>query len=126
MASCKTRDTEPGIEAAHRIFTLVGYAAAVAFCAVSVCANLRYGLGLGKTPMDKATYAVASVAADVFKVVAPLLALGLWKERFRILALAGFGLWLGCVSWSMTPAVGFALSSRGEAVADRAAEAATR
>src|SRR5262245_64069585 len=101
MAACRTQDTESGIEAPHRIIKLIGYAAAVAFCAVSVSANLRYGLSLGKTPMDKATYAVASVAADVFKVVAPLLAFGLWKGRLRILALAGFGLWLGCVGGSM-------------------------
>ena len=38
----------------------------------------------------------------------------------------GFVLWLGCVSWSMASAAGFVLSSRGEAIADRAAEAATR
>src|SRR5215831_19355697 len=76
--------------------------------------------------MDKGTYAVASVAADGFKVAAPLMALNLWSKRFHILALLGFGLWLGCVSWSMGSAVGFVLSSRGEAVAERAAEAATR
>ena len=33
------------------------------------------GLSLGKNPMDKATYAAASVAADVFKLAAPLFAL---------------------------------------------------
>ena len=104
----------------------VGYAAAAAFCAVSVCANLRYGLSLGKNPMDKATYAIASIAADIFKMTTPLLALSLWERRFRILAVMGFVLWLGCVSWSMASAAGFVLSSRGEAIADRAAEAATR
>src|SRR5215831_8229579 len=76
--------------------------------------------------MDKGTYAVASVAADGFKVAAPLMALNLWSKRFHILALLGFGLRFGCVSWSMGSAVGFVLSSRGEAVAERAAEAATR
>ena len=35
-------------------------------------------------------------------------------------------LWLGCVGWSMASAVGFVLSSRGEVIAERAAEAATR
>ena len=110
----------------RQILKVVGYAAAAAFCAVSVCANLRYGLSLGKNPMDKATYAIASVAADIFKMAAPLLALSLWERRFRILAVMGFVLWLGCVSWSMTSAAGFVLSSRGEAIADRAAEAATR
>jgi hypothetical protein len=103
-----------------------GYAAAAAFCAVSVGANLQYGLSLGRNPIDKATYAVASVAVDVFKIAAPLLALSLWSKRFHILAVAGLVLWLGCVGWSMASAVGFVLSSRGDAIAERAAEAATR
>jgi hypothetical protein len=91
-----------------------------------VCANLRYGLSLGKNPMDKATYATASVAADVFKMAAPLLALSLWERRFRVLGVMGLVLWLACLSWSMASAAGFVLSSRGEAIADRAAEVATR
>src|SRR5262245_45875702 len=116
----------PGVAPHRWILKMVGYAAAAAFCAVSVCANLRYGLSLGRNPADKATYAVASIAADVFKVAAPLLALSLWDKRFRILAMVGFVLWLGCVSWSMASAAGCVLSSRGEVIADRQAEAATR
>ena len=116
----------PAIEPRHRILRLSGYAAATAFCAVSMAANLQYGLSLGKTPIDKTTYAVASVAADIFKMAAPLLALSLWSKRFHILSIAALVLWLGCVGWSMTSAVGFVLSSRGEAIAERAAEAATR
>jgi hypothetical protein len=126
MADHKQRDAEHRVEQHNRTLKMMGYAAATAFCAVSVWSNLRYGLSLGKTPMDKGTYAVASVAADGFKVAAPLMALNLWGKRFHILALLGFGLWFGCVSWSMGSAVGFVLSSRGEAVAERAAEAATR
>jgi hypothetical protein len=115
-----------GFEPGHRILRMSGYAAAAAFCAVSVGANLQYGLSLGRNPIDKATYAVASVAADIFKMAAPLLALSLWSKRFHILAIAGLVLWLGCVAWSMASAVGFVLSSRGDAIAERAAEAATR
>ena len=116
----------PAIEPRHRILRLSGYAAATAFCAVSMAANLQYGLSLGKTPIDKTTYAVASVATDIFKMAAPLLALSLWSKRCHILSIAALVLWLGCVGWSMTSAVGFVLSSRGEAIAERAAEAATR
>jgi hypothetical protein len=114
------------VEPRHRILRMSGYLAAAAFCAVSVGANLQYGLSLGKNPIDKATYAAASVAADVFKMAAPLLALSLWSKRFHILAIACLVLWLGCVAWSMASAVGFVLSSRGDAIAERAAEAATR
>ena len=116
----------PAIEPRRRILRLSGYAAATAFCAVSRAANLQSGLSLGKTPIDKTTYAVASVAADIFKMAAPLLALSLWSKRFHILSIAALVLWLGCVGWSMTSAVGFVLSSRGEAIAERAAGVATR
>ena len=116
-----------GFEPRHCILRMSGYAAAAAFCAVSVqAANLQYGLSLGRNPIDKATYAIASIAVDVFKIAAPLLALSLWSKRFRILAIVGLVLWLGCVAWSMASAVGFVLSSRGDAIAERAAAAATR
>ena len=77
MAHHDREKSEPGIEPNRRILKVAGYAAATAFCAVSVCANLRYGLSLGKNPTDKATYATASVAADIFKIAAPLFALSL-------------------------------------------------
>ena len=62
-----------GIERRDRLLRVCGYAAVTAFCAVSFGANLQYGLSLGKTPIDKTTHAAASVAADVFKMAAPLL-----------------------------------------------------
>ena len=120
--SLQSTSSEPD----HRILRLSGYVAAAAFCAVSVGANLQFGLSLGRNPIDKATYAVASIAADVFKIAAPFLALSLWGKRFHILAIAGLVLWLGCVGWSMASAVGFVLSSRGDVIAERTAEAATR
>ena len=125
MADDKTQQS-PDVESRHRILKMSGYAAAAAFCVVSVSANLQYGLSLGKTPIDKATYAAASVAADVLKMAVPMLALSVWSKRFHILAIAGLALWLGCVGWSMASAVGFVLSSRGEVIADRTAEVATR
>ena len=120
--------TQASGHAAHRHGTLkvTGYAAAAAFCVVSIFANLRYGLSLGKSPIDKTTYAVASVAADIFKIAVPLMALNLWERRRRSLGLIALMLWVGCVMWSLTSAVGFALSTRDETVADRRAEASTR
>ena len=116
------KDCNAGCRARQRLLTVSGYAAAAAFCAVSLSANLQYGLSLGNTPIDKATYTAASVAADVFKMAAPLLALSLWRKRLHTLVIAGLVLWLGCVAWSMTSAVGFVLSTRGEAIAVHAAK----
>ena len=118
-----TNGTEPqliGVERRDRLLRVCGYAAVTAFCAVSFGANLQYGLSLGKTPIDKTTYAAASVAADIFKMAAPLLMLSLRGQRQYILATAGLVFWLGCVAWSMTSAVGFVLSTRGEVIADHA------
>jgi hypothetical protein len=115
-----------GVERRNRLLRVCGYAAVTAFCAVSLGANLQYGLSLGKTPIDKTTYAAASVAADVFKMAAPLLVLSLRGQRQYTLATAGLLLWLGCVAWSMTSAVGFVLSTRGEVIAEHTAKTATR
>ena len=89
-----------GIERRDRLLRVCGYAAVTAFCAVSFGANLQYGLSLGKTPIDKTTYAAASVAVDISKMAAPLLVLSLRGQRRYILATAGFVLWLGCLAWS--------------------------
>jgi hypothetical protein len=124
-----TNGTEPqliGVERRDRLLRVCGYAAVTAFCAVSFGANLQYGLSLGKTPIDKTTYAAASVAADVFKMAAPLLVLSVRGQRRYILATAGLLLWLGCVAWSMTSALGFVLSTRGEVIAEHAAKTTTR
>src|SRR5438105_3066981 len=117
MADHEQTGFRPGAERRRVTLRIAGYAAAAAFCAVSLGANLRYGLSLGASPSDKAAYGMASVGADVFKIAAPLLALSLWGKRFRAMAMMSMVLCLGCVAWSMCSAVGFALSSRGEAVA---------
>jgi hypothetical protein len=54
------------------------------------------------------------------------MALSLWERRRRSLGLIALMLWVGCVMWSLTSAVGFALSTRDEAVADRRADTSTR
>ena len=108
------------------LLNTAGYAAAAAFCVVSIGANLRYGISLGHEPVDKSLYAAASVAADAFKIMLPLVMLRLWARRHLVMSLASLALWLGCVGWSLSSAVGFALASRSEAVAERAATAQTR
>ena len=108
------------------LLNTAGYAAAIAFCVVSLGANFRYGISLGDEPFDKSLYAAASVAADAFKIMLPLVMMQLWARRHLVLSLASLALWLGCVGWSLSSAVGFALASRSEAVAERAATAQTR
>ena len=51
----------------NRTWTVVGYFGAAVLSAVSLIANLRYGLSLARHPLDQATYASASVAIDLLK-----------------------------------------------------------
>ena len=108
------------------LLNTAGYAAATAFCVVSIGANFRYGISLGDEPFDKSLYAAASVAADAFKIMLPLVTLRLWARHHLVMSLVSLAFWLGCVGWSLSSAVGFALASRSEAVAERAATAQTR
>ncbi len=68
---------------------LACYGAAAALCAVTVAANLKFGLTLGSTPEEKAIYATASVAADVFKCTMIMVVIRLWQKRQRWLAGVG-------------------------------------
>ena len=68
---------------------LACYGAAAALCAVTMAANLKFGLTLGSTPEEKAIYAIASVAADIFKCTAVMVVIRVWQKRQRWLAGVG-------------------------------------
>ena len=105
---------------------LAGYFGAGVLCIVSLIANLRYGLSLARDPLDKVAYGAASVAVDILKAALPLLALRLWHRRHHLMFVASAMLWVGCVSWSMSSAVGFSLATRAEANTERLTERATQ
>ena len=106
----------------NRSWTVVGYFGAAVLSVVSLIANLRYGLSLARHPLDQATYAGASVAIDLLKALLPVVALRLWGSRHRLVAIASAILWLGCLSWSLSNAIGFSLATRAEVNAERGTE----
>jgi hypothetical protein len=97
------------------------YGAATALCAVTVMANLNFGLSLGSTAEEKLIYAVASVAADIVKITAVIVVIRLWQKPQRMLACVGAVLGLICLTWSLASAAGFALSTREHTAAVHAA-----
>jgi hypothetical protein len=104
----------------------VGYLATSALAIVSVATNARFGWTLGASPLDRAAYVATSVAIDVFKVSLPLLAMPLWANRHRALAVCAIAMWLGCITWSANAALGFVATTRSETVAQRIADAKAR
>src|SRR5215468_8151284 len=105
---------------------LVGYSAAGALTIVSAVTNARFGWTLGANPVDRAAYVATSVAIDVLKVGLPLLAMPLWANRHRALAVCAVAIWISCTAWSANAAFGFATSTRSETVAQRIADAKAR
>ena len=100
---------------------LACYGAAAALCAVTMAANLKFGLTLGSTPEEKAIYAIASVAADIFKCTAVVVVIRLWQKRQRWLAGVGAVIGVLCLTWSLASAAGFALATREHTAAMHAA-----
>ena len=101
---------------------LAAYAAVAALFIASAIANFRYGLSLAQDPIDRAAYGAASFAVDALKASLPILGAMLWRRQHRIIASASVLLWLGCVAWSLSSAIGFALTTRAEANVGRAQE----
>src|SRR5688572_8736036 len=97
------------------------YGAATALCAVTVMANLNFGLSLGSTAEERIVYAIASVAADIVKITAVIVVIRLWQKPQRMLACVGAVLGLICLAWSLASAAGFALSTREHTAAVHAA-----
>ena len=105
---------------------LAAYAAVAALFIASAIANFRYGLSLAQDPIDRAAYGAASFAVDVLKASLPMLGVLLWRRQHRVIASASVLLWLGCVAWSLSSAIGFALTTRAEANVGRAQEHAEK
>ena len=104
----------------------LGYLAAAALAIVSATANARFGWTWGTSAFDKYVYSLTSVAIDLLKICLPLLAMPLWTNRHRAAAACAAVLWLACMTWSTSAAIGFAASTRGETVQQRIAETKTR
>ena len=103
------------------VLKIACYGAAAALCAVTVAANLKFGMTLGSTPEEKAIYATGSVAADVFKCTMAMVVIRLWQKRHHWWAGVGVVFGVLCLTWSLASAAGFALVTREHTAAMHAA-----
>jgi hypothetical protein len=100
----------------QKLMLAAGFLAAGLFVLVSVAANLKFGLSLAATPIDRIIYGALSLAADLMKVALPLVAISLWRKQHRILAASAALFCDGVICYSLAAAIGFAASTRGEAI----------
>ena len=86
---------------------------------VSGAANFQYGLSFGGPVIGG-----ASIASDIFKVVALIGVFTLWRSKHWLQAIALFMLFLGFTTWSMFSATGF-MSTQFSAFEDGRGKAAS-
>ena len=94
------------------VLKIAYYGAALAFCCVTMAANLNFGMTLGSTLEEKLIYATASVAADIVKSTWMMVVIQLWQARRYGRACIASALWMACLLWSLASATGFALATQ--------------
>lgn len=115
--------TEEHTRAAVR---LLAFAAAFALIGVSIAMNLQAGLAKSETFFGQATWAVASVASDVLKAVAPIFIAWAIVRRDTLRVLAGIAILVVTGGYAGISAISYSHGSRVDLAGVRGAEAATR
>lgn len=109
----------------ERLIAWAGMLAALLLLAVSTFMNLRYGLSLAKTDIDRWIFAATSVGADAMKALAPFFIWSAWRARRWIVAGAATLLWSVCTVYAVASALGFAALTRAEVVGTTAGKQET-
>jgi hypothetical protein len=89
--------------------------AIIAVLTVGLCSTLmnwRFGLQLGNTTFDGVVLGVFSVGLDVVKWISPLLVGLAFAHRAYVRSAAALLIWVSCVVYSFTAAIGFSASNR--------------
>src|SRR5262245_2063131 len=102
------------------IIASTGAIVAVGFLGASAVANYMFGASLGRTPWEATIYGSVGVLAVAMNALAPFyISWSLTAERRTTATSIGI-LWLLCLTYSTTSALGFAAQNReGTAVAQQ-------
>lgn len=100
----------------------LGVIAAAVLLLVSGAMNWQFGYSLGKTELDSQIFGLASAASDGLKALLPFFLFAAIRTKQWSQAAAGATLWLVCLAFSLTSALGFASLNRADTTGARAAQ----
>ncbi len=98
-----------------------GIAVAIGFIAASAVMNFMFGHALGRSPLEAIVYGGAGVLAVVTNALCPFLADAARRARRLALLAAVITMWILCLVFSLTGALGFAADNRQSRVASLSA-----
>ncbi len=108
----------------RHVFAVVGCIAALIMLCVSAAMNWQYGYSLGETEFNAHVLGAASIAADCLKALLPFFIFAAWRHRNWSQALGGTALWVVCILYALTSAIGFASLNRSDTTGTRAMQTA--
>jgi len=97
----------------------LGILVAVGFLLASAFMNFQYGHSLGRSALEAWVYGLVGVLAVACNALCPFFML--WHRRRRALLAGVAVLWLLCLTYSLTSAIGFAAENRQALVGGREA-----
>jgi len=100
-------------------------AATAGMVAVSLRANYLFGYGFGQTPEKAQVFGFANVAADLWKVTGLIVIISLWHAQQKRFALSLMPIWVLCLLWGLTGAIGVYAQDRTALIGGREATVAT-
>jgi hypothetical protein len=104
----------------RHVFGAVGVLASLILLCVSAAMNYQFGFSLGKTPFDSYILGAASIAADIMKALMPFFIFSAWRQRNYPQAMGAAAVWIVCIVYAMTSALGFTALNRSDTSGQRA------
>jgi hypothetical protein len=101
------------------LFLFVGGVATAAMLLISMRLNFLFGYSLGQTPEKAWVFGCVSVISDAWKGLGPIFILSLLRMRRWPSALGAATIWIACVFYSVTSAVGVAVEDRSSRTGSR-------
>lgn len=102
---------------------VLGVLAAAVLLLVSAAMNWRFGYSLGKSELDSQLLGLASAAADGLKALIPFFLFAALRTKQWPQAMAAALLWVVCLGYSLTSALGFSALNRADTQGARQVQA---
>lgn len=98
----------------------------IAVLTVGLCSsvmNFRFGYHLANSQFDGLVIGTLSVSLDIVKMAAPVFATLAFSRQAYLRAISSTLIWVVCVSFSLTAAIGFSASNRDTVISARSNDA---
>ena len=103
----------------RQLFLIVGGVATAVMLLISMRLNFLFGYSLGQTPEKAWVFGFVSVVSDAWKSLGPIFILALVRTRRWPSVVGAASIWIACLVYSVTSALGVAVEDRSTRTGSR-------